>query len=347
MGNLQRKTDVKPMKQATRKTVSDQPNWEKGFSKEEAAHLCEGTPVEGFDLKFKWHTGPWLDIFNKQIGLVQDDIRRAKAEDKLIIYLSCPISGRGGSYHGTNVDIAKHIERRLLQRWGEGFWILNPAQYQLESKAGSGLIEAHAKALRIDLGQLRSYSDASGGDYMRMWTKVLVENRQDVGSENFDKPYVNTGQYFDAFYFVGPRDVQEFFGTAGPTLTAGIQEYFSRKLATDPDFRDYFSVEGIVWRQRKPNEQLPRAQQKFRDDWEDVRHKFFRYYALRASVNFSLGSHDEWLIFKLLNDRRRRLSRDQNMVDGNAAEQIAGFFDGGQINPASTEAGVSRGYSVP
>ena len=80
-------------------------------------------------------------IFDLQIDLVKSDIRRARAEGKLIVYLSCPISSRGGGYHGTNVDIAKYTERALLQRWGEGFWILNPVQYQLESKAGTGLMD--------------------------------------------------------------------------------------------------------------------------------------------------------------------------------------------------------------
>jgi hypothetical protein len=34
------------------------------------------------------------------------------------------------------------------------------------------------------------------------------------------------------------------------------------------------------------------------------------------------------------------------MVDGDVGDQIAGFFDGVQIDPASTEIGVSRGYAV-
>src|ERR1019366_3811327 len=91
------------------------------------------SPLPGFPMKYVWHTGPWYEIFNKQIELIQADIRRAKAEDKLVIYLSCPISSRGGGYSSSNVDVAKHIERSLLERWGEAFWILNPAQYQLES----------------------------------------------------------------------------------------------------------------------------------------------------------------------------------------------------------------------
>lgn len=54
------------------------------------------TPVSGFPLKYIWHTGPWYDIFEMQIDKLRRDIRRAKAEDKLTLYLSCPISSRGG-----------------------------------------------------------------------------------------------------------------------------------------------------------------------------------------------------------------------------------------------------------
>lgn len=113
-----------------------------------------------------------------------------QANVPLIVYLSCPISARGGGYSGTNVDIAKFTERASLQRWGEGFWIPNPAQYQLESKAGTGLMERHASQLGLDLDKLRKLSNSpggtrvpSGGDYMRMWTKVLVENDEPFGLE--------------------------------------------------------------------------------------------------------------------------------------------------------------------
>ncbi len=311
------------------------------FTEQEAKALSEATEaVPGFPMRYRWHTGPWYEIFKRQIELIQSDITRAKAEDKLVVYLSCPISTRGGSYSGTNVDVAKHVERRLLDRWGEAFWILNPAQYQLESKAGTGLINRHAKDLGIDLAQLQSLSAPNGGDYMRMWTTVLVTNDEHVGPRTVTKAYANTGQFFDAFYFIGPRDVQEFFGTDGVTLTAGIQEYFSRKFAMDPDFRDHFSVAGVSWAQTQANSAGAAQQQKLREDWENIRFDFLRYYALRASVNFSLGSHDEWLIFKFLNDKRRTIA------GGDSSDQIAGFFDGGQIDPASTETAVSRGYSV-
>jgi hypothetical protein len=324
--------------------------WSLGFTDEEARSRIETAvaPIQGFPLKYIWHTGPWYDIFNRQIDLIRSDIRRGKAEDRLIIYLSCPISSRGGGYSGTNVDIAKHVERALLERWGEAFWILNPAQYQLESKAGTGLINRHAEYLKIDLDKLRSVSEPSGGDYMRMWTTVLAENGPCIGSRDVGEKLQNTGQYFDAFYFIGPRDVQSFFLREGDTLTAGLQAYFARKYATDPDFREYYSVPGIDWTRLGPRTAVNMKQYQLRDRWEDMRLAFLRYYSLRASANYSLGSHDEWLIFVHLNRLRRKATENPQrfMVDGDVGEQLAGFFDGGQIDPASTETALSRGYSV-
>ena len=74
---------------------------------------------------------------------------------------------------------------------------------------------------------------------------------------------------------------------------------------------------------------------------EHKRFDFLRYYGLKAGVNFSLGSHDEWLIYHALNTLRRDKTRNpvKFMADGDVGDQIAGFFDGGQIDPASSETG--------
>jgi hypothetical protein len=306
------------------------------------------TPVSGFPLKYIWHTGPWYDIFEMQINKLRRDIRRAKAEDKLAVYLSCPISSRGGGYSMTNVDVARHVERALLEKWGEGFWILNPAQYQLESKAGTGLINEHAEYLGIDLARLTAIARPSGGDYMRMWTTVLVENGVRIGNRDVRPDLVNTGQSFDAFYFLGPRDAHSFFLTEGETLTAGIQAYFARKFASDADFREEYSDPEPSWARLGARTALNEDAYRLRDRWTIKRLDFFRYYSLKASANFSLGSHDEWLIFRALNALRRDKTRDPGkfMADGDVGDQIAGFFDGGQIDPASTEIQLSRGYSI-
>jgi hypothetical protein len=186
-----------------------------------------------------------------------------------------------------------------------------------------------------------------GGDYMRMWTTVLVADDKKVGERDVPDNLHNTGQYFDAFYFIGPRDVQTFFLAEGTTLTVGIQAYFARKFATDADFRVAFDNPELDWRQLEPPSEINRGAYEARGQWVLKRNDFLRYYGLRASANFSLGSHDEWLIFMHINALRRAATSnpDKFMVDGDVSEQVAGFFDGGKINPASSEVGLSRGYS--
>jgi hypothetical protein len=310
--------------------------------------IIEGKPVESFDLGFMWFDGDWKRLFDEQIKLVKNDILRAKMEDRLVVYLSCPISARGGGYSGTNVDVSRFIERRLLSLWGEGIWILNPTQYQMESKAGTGLMNRHAERLNIDLDALLARSGyPRGGDYMRMWTKVLVENGEHVGRRRVPANLVDTGQFFDAYYFIGPSDVQAMFLSSGETLTSGIHEYFARKFAHESDFCDDYSIAGIDWRRLEEKEQRTADQIELRDGWQMLRNDFFRFYALRASANYSLGCHDEWLIFRKLNElRRARGATFENREVGGIGDQIAGFFDGRQIDPAASEMPLSKGYCL-
>lgn len=293
-------------------------------------------PVTNFPLKFTWHTGDWEAIFDAQIELLKSDVARARADGRIVLYLSCPISSRGGGWSGTNVDIAKHAERAILDKWGDGFWILNPAQYQLESKAGTGLMVSHANRLGINLESLLQNGGPSGGDYMRMWTKVLVED--DSG---------NIGGNFSGFYFLGPSDVHSFFTPSSPqSLTAGIQTYFARKMETDISFRRRFHVSTIFENgqdstqdSRSQNDQDPEVL------WIQRRAEFLRFYGLKASANFSLGCHDEWLILQKLNLLRRQRSANEDMIEGDVGDQIAAFFDGKQVSMSSTEATVSNGYA--
>jgi hypothetical protein len=290
-----------------------------------------GEPVPGFAIKYEWLTGDWKRIFDAQTALIKDDVGRARAEGRIVVYLSCPISSRGGGWSGTNVDIARHVERSLLERWGEGFWILNPSAYQLESKAGTGLIVRHAERLGIDLEALAKSAMPGGGDYLRMWTRVLVEDGDH-----------NAGRNFDAFYFLGPRDVYSFFTQGGAlTMTAGIEAYFARKFAMDATFRDGFSTWGINWG-APPDE----TTMQLKGGWTERRRSFLRFYALRASANFSLGSHDEWTILRLINQARLKVTRKAGQLDGDVGDQLAAFFDGVQVDPASSEAPLTRGYAL-
>jgi hypothetical protein len=302
-------------------------------SNSDAAQVkIEGEPVPGFPLKFAWYTGDWQRIFDEQTEQIKDDVARARLDGRLLLYLSCPISSRGGGFAGTNVDIAHYVERKILDRWGEAFWVLNPAKYQLESKAGKGLLDQHAKKLGIDLKTLEHAAPPGGGDYLRMWTKVLVEDGAD-----------NLARNFDAFYFLGPRDVFSFFTENGSqSMTAGIQSYFARKISTDAAFRDYFSIPDIAWGDSDEARSAPESREK----WSDLRRDFLRFYGLRASANFSLGSHDEWAILRLVNAERRKRSAGPDKLDGDVGDQLAAFFDGVQVSLSASEAPVSRGYAV-
>jgi hypothetical protein len=284
-------------------------------------------PVEGFPMKFSWWNGDWFNLFNQQVELIQEDIRRARSEDRFIVYLSCPISSRGGGMSITNVEIASFTSRWLMNHWGSRFWVLNPATYQLESKHGTGLIQRFARQLGITdgrLNDLKQHYPAHDGDYMRMWTRVLVED--DDGK--------CVGARFSAFYFLSPSDVQRFFGeTETSTLTAAVEEYFSRQFAMSAEFRDYFSLEDssgqrasdwtILWQQR-------------RDD-------FVRFYSLKAGAAYSKGSHDEWNILVALNRKRLQLGDATGYGIGS---QIAAYFGGKQVDPSAAETLISPGYQV-
>ena len=197
------------------------------------------------------------------------------------------------------------------------------------------------------MDKLKKIDMPFGGDYMRMWTTVLVENDKNGGERDIPEGLVNSGQYFDAFYFIGPRDVQSFFLNEGETMTAGIEAYFARKFAMDLDFRLAFSEADLDSRELGPRTALNEKEYKARGRWVQKRNDFLRYYSLRASANFSLGSHDEWLIFYHINAKRREATKDlaRFMIDGDVSEQLTGFFDGVQVDPASSETVLSRGYS--
>jgi hypothetical protein len=141
---------------------------------------------------------------------------------------------------------------------------------------------------------------ATGPDYMYMWTQIL-EGRGGFGED------------FDFFYFTGPADFAQFFGLTGTGDADKISAYFDQRVATDSE--------------------LMRAVA----DHKLSKTGFRNYYALRASVAFSLGSHDEWNISHALNERRR--ASDQFGI-GN---QIAIMFDGHGVTPGGFEGAVASG----
>lgn len=294
----------------------------------EAAKV-KGRPAKQLPITFEWQTGPWLAIFDKHVDLVQQDVLRSLAADRMVTYLSCPISSRGGSFSTTNVEIAETTARRLVDAWGTRFWFLNPGQYQLESKHGTGLIRRHARLLELekelepgfDVDALIARNPPAGGDYMRMWTRVLAEDGEG-----------DLGERFSAYYFIGPADYWHFFTQGGRlSVSAGVEEYFARKFALDADFNAFFAGPFLD----AAGAPLPDQ----RREWDRRRKEFLRYYTVRASAGFSRGSHDEWNIWLELNRLRvKRLG---------VGAHIPGYFGGQQIDMGSGEVPAAPGYADP
>jgi len=141
---------------------------------------------------------------------------------------------------------------------------------------------------------------ATGADYMLMWTTIL-EGAKGLGED------------FDFFYFTGPSSFHAFFGLDGADDMGKIDAYFNKRLATDPGLQKAVA-----------NGQV--SQQSFRN-----------YYALRASIAFSYGSHDEWNIARIINERRRGSN------DYGVANQLGIMFDGAAVAPGAAEAPIASG----
>jgi hypothetical protein len=138
-----------------------------------------------------------------------------------------------------------------------------------------------------------------GADYMLMWT-TLLEGADGMGE-------------FDFVYFAGPQDFARYFGFDGNGDMGKLDAYFEKRVKSDPAFEK--AVAGGL-----------------------TKAAFMRYYALRASASVSRGAHDEWNIFRTINERRRADSKF------GTTSQIPILFDGRGVAPADSEAPVSEGY---
>jgi hypothetical protein len=141
---------------------------------------------------------------------------------------------------------------------------------------------------------------AGGADYMYMWTQVLEGDK-------------GLGEAFDFFYFSGPHDFARYFALSGQGDLEKLESWFDEKILPDPKFKDAIA-----------NGSLTRT-------------GFRNYYGLRASVAFSYGSHDEWNIGRMINDRRR------GATDYGIANQLAVFFDGQPMSPGGYETPTAAG----
>lgn len=140
---------------------------------------------------------------------------------------------------------------------------------------------------------------STGTEYMVMWTAVL-EGADGMGD-------------FDVAYFAGPQDFAGYFGFDGTNDMAKLDAFFDKRVASDPDFAK--AVQNGL-----------------------TKEAFRKYYALRASSTVSRGAHDEWNIFRLINEKRR-----QDSKYGTPGE-IPVVFDGHGVAPPEHETTISEGY---
>ena len=236
-------------------------------AKTESSTQCTGL---GFCYCVNAEIRPTID---RHVADIRKTIRSQRELGKAIGYISIPITTVEGSYAGVNVDAAGDVSARLAARLGSSFvWTLNPGAKDWSLPA-----------------------NATGADYMFMWTRVL---------EGAD----GSGADFDFVYFVGPSDFARLLKLDGTAEMQKLEAYYDKRAADDP---------GLAKVEKRA----------FRD-----------YYALRASVAFSLGAHDEWNIAKAINDRRR--ARDGST---GIPSQLAILFDGQAVPPGSYEGTVQPG----
>jgi hypothetical protein len=117
------------------------------------------------------------------------------------------------------------------------------------------------------------------------------------------------GPDFDFVYFTGPNDFRQALKLGDTDLMGQLNAEYDKRAANDPGIK---SVDKRL----------------FRD-----------YYALRASVAFSLGSHDEWNIVRTINEARRHAE------PGGIARQWAVWFDGQPVSPSQFETPAAAGYT--
>jgi hypothetical protein len=141
--------------------------------------------------------------------------------------------------------------------------------------------------------------NGGGADYMLMWTSVL-EGPDGLGD-------------FDFVYFAGPQDFARFFGFDGSNDMAKLDAFYDARVKSDAGFAK--AADGGL-----------------------TKAAFRRYYGLRASASVSRGAHDEWNIFRIINERRRA---DPKL---GAPNQVAVLFGGQPSAPAELETTLSDGY---
>lgn len=73
----------------------------------------------------------FLGAIGALIAAVREVIAVAKAHNRLVGYLSVPVSAAGGGYRPTNVELAKYTATSVERRFGQRLMTLNPGAFAL------------------------------------------------------------------------------------------------------------------------------------------------------------------------------------------------------------------------
>jgi hypothetical protein len=104
----------------------------------------------------------------QRVAHIRSLLARQRAEGKATGYMSIPLSTLGGSYLPVNAEVAADVKRSVEARFDiRDAWLLNPASSDFTLP-----------------------SNATGADYMLMWTRVL-EGDDGLGKD-FDFVYRRT-----------------------------------------------------------------------------------------------------------------------------------------------------------
>jgi len=142
-------------------------------------------------------------VIDAGVRKIRHDVRAERRNGRLVIYMSTPISPRGGGVEKVNLELAAALKARLEKMFGAGVWVLNPGVYQLSA-----------------VGE----KTPGGGDYMVMWARVL-------GGDD------GMGRDVDMAHFTGPNDMRAFFGCGPEDLTGCLGRWLTARGAADPDLR--------------------------------------------------------------------------------------------------------------
>ncbi len=83
-------------------------------------------------LAMKYCSDPaFTGVIDAWVLKIRQDVRAARQAGRLVVYMSTPISPRGGGIEKVNIEIAASVKGRLEKAYGAGAWILDPGVYQM------------------------------------------------------------------------------------------------------------------------------------------------------------------------------------------------------------------------